>query len=498
MTQIPTHADAPLERTRRDALIAALARVLPADALLHRSADMKPYECDGLTAFRRLPLAVALPRTVAEVQAVLLVCNEHEVAVVARGAGTGLSGGALPLENGIVLGLARLNAVLEIDPLNRCARVQPGVTNLGISKAAAPYGLFYAPDPSSQIACTIGGNVAENAGGLHCLKYGLTTHNLLEVEIVTIDGERLRLGGDALDAPGYDLMALFTGSEGLLGVVVEVTVKLLPKPDSARLLLAAFASVDAAAAAVSAVMKSGIVPGGLEMMDRPAISAVEAYLACGYPTDAAAVLLCELDGVEAEVIEETARVMDILGAAGATSIRTAIEAHERAQAWSGRKAAFPALGRMAPDYYCIDGSIPRGQLPRVLHGIAELSREYDLPVANVFHAGDGNLHPIILYDTGKPGEQERTERLGTAILSLCVEAGGSVTGEHGIGVEKLDAMCTQFATPEIECFHAIKRAFDPHALLNPGKAIPTLRRCAEFGRMHVHGGKIAFADIERF
>ncbi|HEY0178384.1 MAG TPA: FAD-linked oxidase C-terminal domain-containing protein [Dokdonella sp.] len=483
---------------RRDALLAALARVLPADALLHGERDLKPYECDGLTAFRRLPLAVALPHDSAEVRAVLRTCGEHGVPVVARGAGTGLSGGALPLEDGVVLGLARLNRVLEIDPRNRTARVQPGVTNLSISKAAAPYGLFYAPDPSSQIACTIGGNVAENAGGLHCLKYGLTTHNLLKVEIVTIDGERLTLGADALDAPGYDLLALFTGSEGLLGVVVEVTVKLLPKPDAARLLLVAFASVDAAAAAVAAVIRAGIVPGGLEMMDRPAIEAVEAYVPCGYPTDAEAVLLCELDGTDAEVAEDAARAEAVLRAAGATSIRVAIDAAERAAAWAGRKAAFPALGRMAPDYYCIDGSIPRGRLPDVLRGIAALSREYGLPVANVFHAGDGNLHPIILYDAANAGERDRTERLGTAILALCVEAGGSVTGEHGVGVEKLDAMCTQFASAEIECFHRIKRAFDPHGLLNPGKAVPTLARCAEFGRMHVHRGALPFAELERF
>lgn len=479
-------------------LLDGLARALPPDALLRNAADLKPYECDGLTAFRQMPLAVALPRTIAEVQAVLRLCRDHRVPVVARGAGTGLSGGALPLSNGVLLVLARLNAILEVDPHQRVARVQPGVTNLAISKAAAPFGLFYAPDPSSQIACSIGGNVAENAGGLHCLKYGLTTHNLLKVDIVTIDGEHLSLGCEALDAPGYDLLALFTGSEGLLGIVVEVTVKLLPKPDSARLLLAAFASVDAAAAAVSAVMKSGIVPGGLEMMDRPAITAVEAYVPCGYPTDAAAVLLCELDGIEAEVVEDSVQVEAILRAAGATSIRVAIEDHERAAAWAGRKAAFPALGRMAPDYYCIDGSIPRGRLPQVLQGIAALSVEYGLVVANVFHAGDGNLHPIILYDAGVDGEQARTERLGTAILTLCVQAGGSVSGEHGIGVEKLDAMCTQFDSAEIACFHAIKLAFDPLGLLNPGKAIPSLRRCAEFGRMHVHGGALPFPDLERF
>lgn len=492
------NAQPDIDARQRDQLLTALARTLPADALLHWRADVKPYECDGLTAFRALPLAVVLPRTVDEIQAVLHLCNEYRVPVVARGAGTGLSGGALPLASGVVLGLARLNRILDIDPRNRRARVQPGVTNLAISQAAAPHGLFYAPDPSSQIACTIGGNVAENAGGLHCLKYGLTTHNLLKLEILTIDGERLTLGSDALDAPGYDLLALLTGSEGLLGIVVEVTVTLLPKPDDAHLLLVAFPSVDAAAAAVSAVIRAGIVPGGLEMMDRPAIAAVEAYTHCGYPTDADAVLLCELDGVEAEVVEESARAEAILRAAGASSIRVATTAAERTAIWVGRKAAFPALGRLAPDYYCIDGSIPRGKLPDVLRGIAALSDEYGLAIANVFHAGDGNLHPIILYDTANPGERERTERLGTAILALCVETGGSVTGEHGVGVEKLDAMCTQFAAPEIEQFRRIKHAFDPLQLLNPGKAIPTLRRCAEFGRMHVHRGALPFAGIERY
>ncbi|MFC4822089.1 FAD-linked oxidase C-terminal domain-containing protein [Dokdonella ginsengisoli] len=482
----------------RGDLLAALARVLPADALLHERADLKPYECDGLTAFRSLPLAVALPRTVAQIEAVLRTCAQHRVPVVARGAGTGLSGGALPLADGVVLGLARLNRILEIDPRNRLARVQPGVTNLAISQAAAPYGLFYAPDPSSQIACTIGGNVAENAGGLHCLKYGLTTHNLLKIDVITIDGERLTFGSDALDAPGYDLLALMTGSEGLLGVVVEVTVKLLPKPQDARLLLAAFASVDAAANAVARIIRAGLVPGGLEMMDRPAIAAVEAYAPCGYPADAQAVLLCELDGVDAEVLEEAAHAEAILREAGADSVRVAVSAEERAAVWSGRKAAFPALGRLAPDYYCIDGSIPRGRLPDVLRGIAALSREYGLAVANVFHAGDGNLHPIILYDAADAGARDRTERLGTAILALCVEAGGSVTGEHGVGVEKLDAMCAQFLAPEIEQFHRIKHAFDPHGLLNPGKAVPTPRRCAEFGRMHVHRGALPFAHLERY
>ena len=478
--------------------VRALARLVPTDALLHRAEDLGPYSCDGLFCYRELPLAVALPRNAGEIAAILALCRRHEVPVVARGAGTGLSGGALPHAGGVVLGLARLDRVLEVDTANRCARVEPGVTNLAISRAAAPHGLFYAPDPSSQIACTIGGNVAENAGGLHCIKYGLTTHNLLKLDVLTIDGERLTLGADALDAAGYDLLALMTGSEGLLGIVVEVTVKLTPKPDRVRVLLAAFASVDSAAAAVADVIAVGIVPAGLEMMDNPSIRAVEAYVQCGYPVDAEAVLLCELDGTDDEVDEDSARVEAILAAAGATAIRIADAAAERAALWSGRKAAFPALGRMAPDYYCIDGSIPRGRLPDVLRGITTLSQQHGLPVANVFHAGDGNLHPIILYDSGIPGEQARTEQLGTAILALCVEAGGSVTGEHGVGIEKLDAMCVQFAAPEIETFHAIKRAFDPQGLLNPGKAVPTLRRCAEFGRMHVHRGQLPFAHLERF
>jgi len=476
----------------------ALARVLPNDAILDRAEDVRPYECDGLHCYRQPPFAVVLPRSANEVAAILRLCHEHRVPVVARGAGTGLSGGALPVADGIVLGLARLSSVLEVDPRNRSARVEPGVTNLAISHAAAPHGLFYAPDPSSQIACTIGGNIAENAGGLHCIKYGLTTHNLLKLEIVTIDGERLTLGADALDAAGYDLLALFTGSEGMLGVIVEATVKLVPKPSRVRVLLAAFASVDAAAAAVGSIIAAGIVPAGLEMMDNPSIRAVEAYVACGYPIDADAVLLCELDGADAEVAEDSACVEAILRDAGATTIRIADDAAERAALWSGRKAAFPAVGCLAPDYYCIDGSIPRRRLPDVLRGIAALSREAGLPVANVFHAGDGNLHPIILYDSGVDGEQARTEALGTAILALCVEAGGAVTGEHGVGIEKLDAMCAQFPAPELERFHAIKRAFDPDGLLNPGKAVPTLRRCAEYGRMHVHRGQLPFAHIERF
>ena len=486
------------DSAERAAFLDALARLVPHDAMLRHADDLKPYECDGLFCYRQLPLAVVLPRDADEIAAILKLCHRHRVPVVARGAGTGLSGGALPLADGIVLGLARLDRILEIDSANRSARAQPGVTNLAISRAAAPHGLFYAPDPSSQIACTIGGNVAENAGGLHCIKYGLTTHNVLKLEILTIDGERITLGADALDAPGYDLLALMTGSEGLLGIVVEVTVKLVPKPSRVRVLLAAFASVDAAAAAVADVIAAGIVPAGLEMMDNPSIRAVEAYVQCGYPVEAEAVLLSELDGTDAEVAEDSARIEAIFAAAGATAIRIADAAEERAALWSGRKAAFPALGRMAPDYYCIDGSIPRGRLPDVLRGIAALSREYGLPVANVFHAGDGNLHPIILYDSAIAGEQARTEALGTAILTLCVEAGGSVTGEHGVGVEKLDAMCAQFTSREIEIFHAIKRAFDPEGLLNPGKAVPTLRRCAEFGRMRVHRGRLPFAYLERF
>ncbi|MBI2779616.1 MAG: FAD-binding protein [Gammaproteobacteria bacterium] len=480
------------------ALITALHRILPSSAVLSDAEDLRPYECDGLSAYRELPLAVCLPETVEQVRAVLRVCHDTNVPVVARGAGTGLSGGALPLANGVVLSLAKFMRILEVDPANRIARVQPGVRNLAISQAAAPYGLYYAPDPSSQIACTIGGNVAENSGGVHCLKYGLTVNNVLGLKVLTMDGELLEIGGAALDAPGYDLLALMTGSEGLLGVIVEVTVKLLPKPERAQVVLAAFDDVVKAGEAVGSIIGAGIVPGGLEMMDNLAIRAAEDFIHAGYPVDAAAILLCEVDGANEEVSDQILKVREIVKQAGATEVRTARDEAERLKFWAGRKAAFPAVGRISPDYYCMDGTIPRKRLSEVLSRIAELSQEYGLPVANVFHAGDGNLHPLILYDANKPGELERTEEFGGKILDLCVAVGGTITGEHGVGMEKIGQMCHQFAPAELTQFHAVKHAFDPQGLLNPGKAVPTLHRCAEFGAMHVHGGKLSHPELERF
>ena len=482
----------------RIALVAALRAVLPADAVLDQPEQLRPYECDGLSAYRQLPLAVALPADTDQVAAVLAACREHGAPVVARGSGTSLSGGALPHPDGVVLSLAKLNRILAIDPINRTARVQPGVRNLAISEAAQPFGLYYAPDPSSQIVCSIGGNVAENAGGVHCLKYGLTVHNILAVEMLTIDGERLELGGDAPDVPGYDLLALVIGSEGMLGVVTEITVKLLPLPSCARVLLGAFDSIPAAGDAVSRIIAAGITPGGLEMMDGPAIQAAEDFVQAGYPTSAAAILLCELDGTVEEVEAQIDEVRSLMQACGASEVRVAQDEKERAAFWSGRKNAFPAVGRISPDYYCMDGTIPRRHLARVLEGITALSEEYGLPVANVFHAGDGNLHPLILYDANNPGELERTEEFGARILELCVEVGGTITGEHGVGMEKINQMCVQFSAAEIEQFHAVKAALDPERLLNPGKAIPSSARCSELGGMHVHGGQLPFPDIERF
>ncbi len=479
-------------------LLVALRSVLPADAVLVDQEQLRPYECDGLSAYRQLPLAVVLPASIDQVQAVMRLCHVHGVPVVARGAGTGLSGGALPLANGVLVILAKLKSILDIDPHNRTARVQPGVRNLAISQAAAPYGLYYAPDPSSQIACTIGGNVAENAGGVHCLKYGLTVHNILKLQVVTVEGELITVGSDALDGPGYDLLALFTGSEGLLGVIVEVTVKLLPLPERAQVALAAFDDVVKAGSAVAEIIAAGIIPAGLEMMDRLAIQAAEEFVHAGYPVGAEAILLCEVDGSNEEVSEQIMEVRRILQACGAVEVRTARDEEERILFWKGRKAAFPAVGRLAPDYYCMDGTIPRRRLPEVLRRIGELSKEYGLPVANVFHAGDGNLHPLILYDANKPGELQRTEEMGGKILELCVAVGGTITGEHGVGVEKINQMCVQFATKELEQFHAVKAAFDPGGMLNPGKAVPTLQRCAEFGAMHVHRGKLPFPELERF
>lgn len=478
--------------------IATLKRVLPADALLTEPEQLAPYESDALTAYHQLPLAVALPYNEVQVAEVLELCNRFKVPVVARGHGTGLSGGALPVKGGLVLSLARLNKILAIDALARTAKVQPGVRNLAVSEAAAQYGLYYAPDPSSQIACSIGGNVAENSGGVHCLKYGLTVHNIMQLRVITMAGEILTIGSQALDAPGYDLLALMTGSEGMLGVIVEVTVRLLPKPERAQVLLAAFDSVEKAGVAVGEIIAMGIIPAGLEMMDKLAIHASEQYVHADYPLNAEAILLVEIDGANEEVSDGIRIVHDMVQACGSTEIRTATDEKQRARLWAGRKAAFPAMGRISPDYYCMDGTIPRKQLPYVLKRIAELSAEYGLRVANVFHAGDGNLHPLILYDANVEGELLKTEALGGKILQVCLEAGGSITGEHGVGMEKINQMCDQFATPELEVFHALKSAFDPLSLLNPGKAVPSLHRCAELGAMHVHNGQLPHPEIPRF
>jgi glycolate oxidase len=480
------------------ALVEALRSALGPDAVLVSAEACAPFECDALNTQRRRPAVVALPRTAEQVMAVLRACRRHGTPVVARGAGTGLSGGALPVEGGVLLVLSRLNRILEVDAARRLARVEPGVTNLEISQAAAPHALYYAPDPSSQVACTIGGNVAENSGGVHCLKHGLTVHNLLEVRVAPIDGEWLELGSAAGESPGLALLPLLTGSEGMLGVVVEATVRLKPLPERVELLMAAFDDVRRCADAVGRIIASGIVPAGLEMMDAPAIQAAEAFVHCGYPTDAAALLLCELDGLHHDVTRDLQAVEALLADCGATSLRVARDAPERLRMWSGRKSAFPAVGRLAPDYFCMDGTIPRRHLADVLERIGAMSKAAGLPVANVFHAGDGNLHPLILFDAGRPGEIERAERLGADILELCVAVGGTVTGEHGVGVEKLGPMCTQFGAEELEAFHAVKRAFDPDGLLNPGKAVPTLARCADYGAMRVHGGKLPFAHLPRF
>ena len=471
---------------------------LDKDSVLSSVEDMSAYECDGLSAYRRLPWIVVLPSTLDQVSKILKTCHAKGIPIVARGAGTGLSGGALPISNGVLLSLAKFNRILEIDADNRMARVESGVRNLAISEAVQSHGLYYAPDPSSQIACSIGGNVAENAGGVHCLKYGLTVHNILALKVFTIDGELIELGGAGLDAPGYDLMALMTGSEGLLGVIVEVTVKLLPIPEMAQVLMASFSSVESAGEAVAKIIGAGVIPGGLEMMDNPAIRAAEDFVRVGYPVDAAALVLCELDGSPDQVHDEVEQVRDLFQRCGADKIRSAQDETERRQLWAGRKAAFPAVGRIAPDYYCMDGTIPRKRLGEVLKRISDLAVQHKLAVANVFHAGDGNLHPLILYDANIPGDLERAEQFGGDILELCVSVGGTITGEHGVGVEKINQMCVQFSVAEIQQFHAVKRAFDANGLLNPGKAIPTLQRCAEFGAMHVHQGQLAFPDLERF
>ena len=479
-------------------IVSRLLSILPLDSVLHQPEDLRPYECDGLSAYCQLPLVVALPDTVEQVQKILHLCNEIDLPVVARGAGTGLSGGALPYQKGLLLSLAKFKNIIEIDKELRIAKVQPGVRNLAISQAVDHLGLYYAPDPSSQIACTIGGNVAENSGGVHCLKYGLTVHNIQQIKIVTIEGNLITLGGGGLDSPGYDLLALMTGSEGMLGVIVEVTVKLLPKPNCVQTLLAAFDDVVKAGKAVGDIISAGIIPAGLEMMDQLVIKAAEDFVHAGYPTDAKAILICEVDGDEAEVLEHTGKVRNILKNSGATEVRIAKNEQEQISFWKGRKNAFPAVGRISPDYYCMDGTIPRKSLPHVLQAIADLSKEYNLAVANVFHAGDGNLHPLILYDASTPNELEKAEEFGGKILELCIKVGGTITGEHGVGMEKLNQMCVQFNANELSQFHAVKAAFDAKGLLNPGKAVPTLHRCAEFGAMHIHHGELPHPELERF
>jgi len=497
------HQTTALQRTQRQAqVVQGLQAVLPAHALLWNNEDTTPYECDGLTAYRERPLVVALPETDEQVQAVLKACHAMDVPVVARGAGTGLSGGAMPHKLGVTLSLAKFNKILKIDPVSRTARVQGGVRNLAISEAAAPYGLYYAPDPSSQIACTIGGNVAENSGGVHCLKYGLTVHNVLKVRGFTVEGEAVEFGSDALDAAGYDLLSLIIGSEGMLAVTTEVTVKLVPKPQLARCIMASFDDIRKAGDAVAAVIAAGIIPAGLEMMDKPMTAAVEDYVHAGYDLTAEAILLCESDGTPEEVEEEIGRMSDVLKRCGATAIAVSQNEAERLKFWSGRKNAFPASGRISPDYMCMDSTIPRKRLADILLAIAEMEKKYKLRCANVFHAGDGNLHPLILFDANDPDQLHRCELFGAEILETSVAMGGTVTGEHGVGVEKLNSMCVQFSAAENEQMFGVKRAFDAKGLLNPGKVIPTLQRCAEYGKELVRGGTSKYAtkfpDLPRF
>jgi glycolate oxidase len=482
---------------KRGAIVAALKRIVP-DGVVDDVASMAAYESDGLTAYRQMPMVVALPEAVEQVSAILRYCSQNKVKVVPRGAGTSLSGGALPLADGVLLGMARFNRILEVDYDNRVAVVQPGVTNLAITKEVEGHGFYYAPDPSSQIACTIGGNVAENSGGVHCLKYGLTTNNVLGVEMVLADGEIVRLGGRQLDQRGLDLLGIVVGSEGLLGVVTEVIVRILPKPELARALLVGFADAESAGRCVAGVIAAGIIPAGMEMMDRPAIHAAEAFVHAGYPLDVEALLVIELDGPAAECDHLIERVAAIAKENDAVSSRISASEAERLAMWAGRKAAFPAVGRISPDYYCMDGTIPRRKLPFVLQRMNELSQHHGLAVANVFHAGDGNLHPLILYDANKEGELERAEEFGADILRLCVEVGGVLTGEHGVGVEKRDLMPVMFSEVDLGQQQHVKCAFDPDGLMNPGKVFPQLHRCAELGRVHVHHGKVAHPDLPRF
>jgi glycolate oxidase len=483
---------------RREEVVAALRAIVPGEGVIASERAMKPYESDGLTAYRQLPMVVVLPETTEQVARILRYCHEQGIKVVPRGAGTSLSGGALPLGDGVLLGMAKFNRIREIDFENRIAVVEPGVTNLAVTHAVEQAGFYYAPDPSSQIACTIGGNVAENSGGVHCLKYGMTTNNVLGCEMVLMTGEVIQLGGKHLDAEGYDLLGIVTGSEGLLGVVTEVTVRILRKPETARALLVGFASSEDAGACVGRIIGAGIIPGGMEMMDRPAIHAAEEFVHAGYPLDVEALLIVELDGPHAEVDDLIARVERIARECRATVVKASTSEEERLLFWAGRKAAFPAVGRISPDYYCMDGTIPRARLPQVLARMRELSETYRLAVANVFHAGDGNLHPLILYDANQPGELERAEAFGAEILKLCVEVGGVLTGEHGVGVEKRDLMPSMFSEADLNQQQRLKCAFDQQGLLNPGKVFPTLHRCAELGRVHVHGGHARFSDLPRF
>ncbi|HVN45082.1 MAG TPA: FAD-linked oxidase C-terminal domain-containing protein [Steroidobacteraceae bacterium] len=482
-------------------IAAALRAVLPAECVLEGAEERRPYECDGLTAFRDLPAVVVLPRTAEEVRQTLLTCRRLEVPLVARGSGTGLSGGATPHPSGVLLSCSRMSRVLEVDPVNRLARVEPGVPNLRVSEAAAPHGLYYAPDPSSQVACSIGGNVAENSGGVHCLKYGLTVHNVLGLRGYTVEGEPIELGGvggAAPDGPGLDLLALTIGSEGLLLIVTEVTVRLIPRAPCAQLVMASFPDVQSAGNAVAAIIAAGIVPAALEMMDRKATAAVEPFVHAGYDLEAAAILLVESDGTREEVGEQVQEIEQVLRATGASALHVSGSEAERLLLWSGRKNAFPAAGRLSPDYYCMDGTIPRKHVGRVLEAIEQMGSRYGLRCMNVFHAGDGNLHPVILFDANEPGSWERADRFGAEILELCVALGGTITGEHGVGLEKLNSMCVQFSPAERAAFFAVKEAFDPQGLLNPGKLIPTLVRCAEYGRMHVHGGALPHPELPRF
>ncbi len=493
---MPAPDDGVLKRRRE--IVRALKAIVPGEGVISTEREMRPYQSDGLTAYRQLPLVVVLPETTDQVARILRYCHQKGVKVVPRGAGTSLSGGALPLGDGVLLGMGKFNRIREIDFANRVAIVEPGVTNLAVTQAVEREGFYYAPDPSSQIACTIGGNVAENSGGVHCLKYGMTTNNVLGCELVLITGEVIRLGGRHLDADGYDLLGVVIGSEGLLGVVTEVTVRIFRKPELARALLMGFATSEDAGACVGRIIGSGIIPAGIEMMDRPAIHAVEEFVHAGYPLDVEAILIVELDGPRAEVDHLVDRVAAIGKSCGSTTLRASTSEHERLLFWAGRKAAFPAMGRISPDYLCMDGTIPRAMVPRVLHRMREMSQAYGLRCANVFHAGDGNLHPLILYDANQPGDQERAEAFGADILKLCVEVGGVLTGEHGVGIEKRDLMPVMFSEIDLAHQQRLKCAFDDKGLLNPGKVFPTLHRCAELGRMHVSGGALPFPDIPRF